>query len=180
MKDRLLDYFLIILAITMGSFHLYQLKFVFSEKTKLYSKQYPEDINSIITEFKNESSFYNKDTSKINSLKIVVLEDKKLWFAGYCDQLSNTLFINKIGKNLRTVIFHELGHCIFGYKHIKNDPIMDYSISLSKEVSEDVWVKNKIIFFNKDYSYSWVSFKDELNERVFNNPYGKFLKDRIF
>lgn len=178
--DKIINLIFYIFLAIIGSFHLYQLKFIFDKETSFYQiKNAPYDVKVIINEFRDDSVFYNKDLLKLDSLKIVLTKDKGLWFSGYCDKLSNTLFINKIGRNLRTVIYHELGHCILDYKHKKDDPIMNYKIDISEEVSDDTWSFNKRNFFSQDYSLSLNQINDEIKERIVNNPYVVFFKTKF-
>ena len=146
-----------------------QIVYMFSSETYTTSTA-PEKYQNYFKEFKQDALLFNKDISKLDSMKVVIIKNKKWVFGGYCNELTNTIYINDYYPFMKVTVFHELGHCLFNYRHKKDDMIMNNSVNVAYDPAGLAWEDQKKHFFTSDYSRSFKELKDESFNTLINNP----------
>lgn len=168
----------IVFALLFLGFLCYQFHFLFGNKTYT-TYNLPEPYQSYFTEFADEADRYKKDIPKFDTLKVIIIDNKKWYFAGYCNKQTNTIYLNSSSQAQKVLIFHELGHCMFDYKHKANDLIMNTTILWSKNPDGQIWKDMKKVYFTSEYPYDFDLFVHDLKAAVYNSPAINFYQ-RIF
>jgi hypothetical protein len=77
-------------------------------------------------------------TSKMkdNALGVATLKDNILWIQ------EDTIHLDKSKYDLRTIVYHEILHAVFGVPHIQGDRLMGkYHIPLSRKEADNLFKK---------------------------------------
>jgi hypothetical protein len=130
---KLLSIFSVIyLMILATGFHVF-----FLGKEYNY-KNLPSNLQKIVNEFEEEALKRKVNIDKLPNTKFIYLN----WdlpiapYSGLCDMKNNIIYLP--GKHvLKTTLFHELGHCLFGLNHATGEANKDQIMYYQSPASDD-------------------------------------------